>query len=531
MIYSVLVLSLVSYVMFAYIVTYYLQLHRYEVVEMIKLNGVRLVKIISVLLAINIVSCVVYNVIQSNILGVCIHTSLIAITIILAIVIIKNNTKKNKLKFTKRVIRQLLITTCLFVGLLYINYIISNAIFIYSLIILVAILVGIGVGKILENCIANHYIKLTKIKLKQYPNLVKIGITGSYGKTSTKHILQHILSQEHVSICTPASYNTPMGICKFILSSDLDNMEYLIVEMGAVRRGDILKLCDIVRPDIGIITSIGIQHLDTFGSLDNIVNTKFELYNYIINNKGKIIINCSDANIKEYLSNYINIINVYGINIYNIDNKYIEYDNSIVKTIDNVKIIKIDKNGIKLRYCDIRTNEVVYLSTKLLGRSACINIALSVKCAMLIGMEMQSIKMAVASLDYYNNRMELRRASEGASVIFDAYNSNYNSYCEMLNTVRNFDAEYKILVTPGLIELGCRQYEINRDIASKSYDVFNEVWVVNKANRDAFSEAIVSNNCIVKYFDNLTKDMLHNIDGLGDNNLVVIENDLPDIYK
>ena len=108
-----------------------------------------------------------------------------------------------------------------------------------------------------------------------------IGITGSYGKTSVKNILSTILSSKFKICPTPASYNTPLGLAKTILSNLREDDEIFIAEMGAKQVGDITELCDMVCPEIGIITGIGNQHFLTFGNIDNIVKTKSELAEFV----------------------------------------------------------------------------------------------------------------------------------------------------------------------------------------------------------------------------------------------------------
>ena len=128
-----------------------------------------------------------------------------------------------------------------------------------------------------EKLIYNHYKSKCKKELKNHTNLIKIGITGSYGKTSTKVYLQKFLEKKYKVCATPASYNTPMGVSKVVFNQLKDDDEVFIVEMGAKKIGDIKELCDMVGVDAGIITAVGEQHLDTFKNLQNIIKTKTEL--------------------------------------------------------------------------------------------------------------------------------------------------------------------------------------------------------------------------------------------------------------
>ena len=127
--------------------------------------------------------------------------------------------------------------------------------------------------------------------LKACPDLKVIGITGSYGKTSVKYFLSTALKAKYNVLMTPESYNTPMGVVKTIREQLRPTHEIFVCEMGARNVGDIKEICDIVFPDYGIITSIGEQHLESFKSIDNIVKTKFELYDAVQNKENMFLIN------------------------------------------------------------------------------------------------------------------------------------------------------------------------------------------------------------------------------------------------
>ena len=128
----------------------------------------------------------------------------------------------------------------------------------------------------LERTINGAYLLSARKRIKTFQPKV-VGITGSYGKTSTKYILYQILSQKFNTLMTPDSYNTPMGICKVIRGELTAEHEIFIVEMGAYKRGDIRELCNLASPQIGILTAIGPQHLERFKNIENIAKTKYEL--------------------------------------------------------------------------------------------------------------------------------------------------------------------------------------------------------------------------------------------------------------
>ena len=146
--------------------------------------------------------------------------------------------------------------------------------FLLPVLVLPASFAALILVKRVENIIAARFICKAKRKLDERQGLIRIGITGSYGKTSVKNMLAVLLGEG--AYATPASYNTPMGICRAV--NDMPaGVKYFICEMGARRPGDIAELCGIVRPRVGVITGIAPQHMQTFKTLENVIAAKGEL--------------------------------------------------------------------------------------------------------------------------------------------------------------------------------------------------------------------------------------------------------------
>ena len=124
-----------------------------------------------------------------------------------------------------------------------------------------------------EKSINNSYVNDARHIIGEMPSLKVVGITGSYGKTSTKHYLNRILSEQFNVVMTPGSFNTPMGVTRTIREMLKPYTEIFICEMGAKQRGDIKEICDIVHPQYGIITAVGEQHMESFKSIENVQRT------------------------------------------------------------------------------------------------------------------------------------------------------------------------------------------------------------------------------------------------------------------
>ena len=154
------------------------------------------------------------------------------------------------------------------------------------------------INRPVEKAVAGKFIREAKKLIARNPDLKVIGVTGSYGKTSSKYILTEMLSRKFTTLMTPESYNTTMGVVRTIREKLKPVHEIFVCEMGAQNTGEIKEICDIVAPDYGIITSIGPQHLETFKSIENIIKTKFELYDSL-KIKGNSVVNLSSDYIKQ----------------------------------------------------------------------------------------------------------------------------------------------------------------------------------------------------------------------------------------
>jgi UDP-N-acetylmuramoyl-tripeptide--D-alanyl-D-alanine ligase len=360
------------------------------------------------------------------------------------------------------------------------------------------------------------YILWAKLKLKKFPNIIRIGITGSYGKTSTKYILNTILSENYSVCITPHSFNTPMGITRVVLDYLKPNHDVLIIEMGAKQMGDIRYLCDIVNPQYGILTSVGSQHLATFGTLENIKKTKNELIKALPPENGLAIFNGENQKCLELYKEC------------KINKKYISLsDQSAYVTAKN---IKISNKGISFTLV-IEGNEVE-CKTKLLGHHNLENILMCVALAYNLGLTLEQIRVGISKLEPINHRLELKKEND-LTILDDSYNSNVEGSVCALEVLKLFEKGKRIVVTPGLVELGNKEKEENRNFGRNLADVADYVIIVNKTNKDEImagllekdfmEENIIPVNTIIE-----AKLKLKDIAKKGD--VILFENDLPDNY-
>ena len=361
-----------------------------------------------------------------------------------------------------------------------------------------------------EQFIKQIYILRAKAKLKK-KKIIKIGITGSYGKTSTKNILTHILEKQYKVCVTPLNYNTEMGITKTILDK-LDDHDIFIAEMGARKKYDIKKVADIVRPDIAIITTIGKAHLESFKTISEIEKTKFELCESL-QTEGKAIFNGDSKSTTKLYKKFKG-------------NKFLT---NIPQSFAYAQNIKCSNKGSDFDL--VIDGKVLKVHTRLLGEININNIVTASACAYILQVPQQDIIDAILTLPATEHRLQIIR--ENPVVIDDSYNSNEIGFKQALEVLTKFKGK-KIVVTPGIVELGKEQSTINFKLGSQIADVADFIIIMNEVNKNDLYCGAISHNFNRKniFFANTRKKQQEILQLLvNENSIVLFENDLPDNYK
>lgn len=362
-----------------------------------------------------------------------------------------------------------------------------------------------------EKAVKRYYLNDAVKMLKACPDLTVVGITGSYGKTSMKHFLSTILKQKYNVLIPPKNYNTPMGIVKTVRSELRGYHEIFVCEMGAKKVGEIKELCDIVHPKHGIITSIGPQHLESFKSIENIIKTKFELADNI--NGGKLYLNYDNEYISENgREGAVTYGTAEGVDYYGKD-------------------IKADRNGTTFTVVYPDKTEHTF-TTCLLGAHNVTNLCGAIAMARDLGVEDSDIEEGISKITPVPHRLQMSEKG-GIIIIDDAYNSNPNGCRAALKALSLFE-EYKILVTPGMVELGEKEEELNREFGTEAAEVCDFVVLVGEKQ----TRPILAGLCDAGYPD----EKIYVAENLGDamkkvysietdrKKCVLLENDLPDNY-
>ena len=422
-------------------------------------------------------------------------------------------TMRVKRLFATNIILFIVITTLavLFAGN-WATAIIGTALLFSNIIMLVANLVNTPI----EKAINRHYYNDAKRIVESNKELIIIGVTGSFGKTSTKNYLASILAEKYNVLVTPGNFNTLLGVIRTIREHLRPYHQVFIVEMGAKQKNDIKEICDLVHPTIGIVTAVGEMHLETFKCVENIQDTKFELINSLPEN-GLGVINYDS----EYIKSYRGITSKCKLIKYAVDN------NGEYKATG----VEYGANGVSFKL-----NGGEQYSTRLLGAGNLLNILASIAVADHLGVPVNKQRNAIARLQPVEHRLSMKVAN-GITVLDDAYNSNPQGAKMALEVLKNFKVgndNKRIVITPGFVEMGTRQAEANKELGRTIATSCDYAIVVNATNREAIKNGIdeggMDSSC---YFlaDSLNAAHARLGQILRTGDVVLYENDLPDNFK
>lgn len=364
-----------------------------------------------------------------------------------------------------------------------------------------------------ESAVNRHYIREAENILRSAGGMRIIGVTGSFGKTSVKYFLTSILRAKYGVLMTPGNYNTTLGVVKTVREQYSPTHQIFVCEMGARHVGDIKEICDLVHPDMGIITAIGPQHMETFHSLENIKQTKFELADALPDG-APLFLNGDDANVMSVPRSASAIL-------YGLENHSGYYADEI----------RVSEKGTSFT---IHTpdGETAPFSTQLLGRHNVLNIVGAAAAAHFLGIPLSVIGSRVKKLEGVPHRLQLLKNSNGA-VIDDAYNSNPQGAQAALEVLSMFGG-MKILITPGMVELGERQDECNFTFGQQAAAVCDLVALVGTKQTRAIQEGLSSAQYPREKII-LTESFQEAMDAVNsvfsrEKKYILLENDLPDNY-
>lgn len=369
----------------------------------------------------------------------------------------------------------------------------------------------------MEEYFQKGFKKMARHKIESMPDLTVIAITGSYGKTSTKFMIRDLL-QERYNVCvTPGSYNTPMGICKVINNDLQSNHQVLILEMGARYKGNIKELCDIAQPDISVVTNVGIAHLETFGSQRAIQNTKAEIVENLVQN-GTAVINADDPLVREMVERRSDITVI---------------ETGIVNGEIKASDISYSVDGCSFSLsCPGEEDELVRIP--LLGKHNVQNLLLAIGVGLKLGMRLKTMVIAAKKLKPVEHRLELKK-QDSITVIDDAFNSNPVGARNAVDILAQFNGGRRIIVTPGMIELGEKEYDENKNFGQvMGQSGLDMILLVGPEQTVPIQEGLKESGIEkgkIKIVSSLFEANAFLEQYLEKGDIILYENDLPDTYN
>lgn len=359
----------------------------------------------------------------------------------------------------------------------------------------------------------NKFVHIASKKLARISPRV-VGITGSFGKTSTKVYLAHLVSTTFNTLASPASFNNRAGLARTVNESLAAGTEVLIAEMGTFGEGEIADLCSWMKPEISAITSIGPVHLERFGTEDQIVVAKSE----ITETASVVVLNIDDHRLYD-LSRKMEDL---GKKVWRVSGNDIHAD---------VAVKDDDEGNLVLYVCQHRVGTMPDID---ISRS---NLAVSVAIALELGVSEETIAQLISSLPVAKNRLNVATAQTGVIVLDDTYNSNPAGSRLALRALerRKTPKNRSVVVTPGMIELGSKQFEENSYFGRAAAKISTDIVIVGYTNRKALLTGIQDAN-LENYSPNivLVDNRLDAVSwvrkNLSSGDIVLYENDLPDHF-
>lgn len=360
-------------------------------------------------------------------------------------------------------------------------------------------------------------------------NPVVVGITGSYGKTTTKNYLAHILSGRYKTYPTPKSYNTLMGVT-LAINNDMANdhsIEYFICEMGAYITGEIQQISELTHPTISIVVEVGPQHLERFGTLENVATAKYEI---------------------------IKALPPEGVGVFNWDNPYVRqmYERGYPKTrlavsrvVDPANIpadgprfiaseISETLNGLKFMVMDRQTGDKELFDTTLLGEHNVTNVLLATAVAVHEGMKLRDVAFRVRALKPAESRLVRQTTAQGITIINDAYSANPTGVVSALKALALHQTGRRLLITPGMVELGPLHEAENKKLGIEAAKYASDIILVG-ANQTAPIKAGLSEANFptehLKTVEKLAEAVEWYQANLKAGDTVLFLNDLPETYS
>lgn len=376
-----------------------------------------------------------------------------------------------------------------------------------------------------ENYQKQKILTVAKQKLSRLKELKVVAITGSFGKTSTKDILYTLLWKKYYVVKTPKSFNTPLGIAQTVLENIKNNTQIFIAEAGAYKQGEIAKIAKLIEPSIGVITAVAPQHLERFGSLENIAKAKFELVQNLSRN-GVAILNGENEQLKSLASHPWDV----NVEFYGNGSQYFASD------------IKVSDKGTVFILHTPKTSTQIIIP--LIGEHHVQNFLAATIVALHLGLTLSEVKERARLLIPTPHRMEIKKM--GNMILIDnSFNTNPKSAESSLGLLASFKDCKKIVITPGFVGLGKEATEANQKFGEDIACLADKIIIVGEnAKTDLLKgirtiypktekmiHSVSSTLQGIQLAQKLTDDYIKQVARNDIKVVVLLENDLPDQYS
>lgn len=368
-----------------------------------------------------------------------------------------------------------------------------------------------------EIFVRHKYVMEAEARLNEVKPIV-IGITGSFGKTSTKNILHHIVSSVAPTLTTARSINTLMGITQVIRTDLKKNHKYFIVEVGTSAKGKIKKICSLIKPKFGILTAVGFAHFANFKNQESLALEKMDLIKSVNSNNGVSVINTLQVD-KKFIPDMGNLIflsdTVENENTYKISN------------------IKQDINGVNFVLSFGGKNYKI--EAPIFGLHQANNISMAIILALKLGIPVDTVIASLKTLKQVEHRLEVKKQTDGTIIIDDGFNSNVDGFLSALGTLKTLATKGRaILITPGMVELGKKHKEQHIRVAKEALLKCDIVIAVVperiKDFVDTFKNSMNKNQQII-LVDSFKEALTWTIKNTRKGDVILYENDLPDLFE
>ena len=354
-------------------------------------------------------------------------------------------------------------------------------------------LVSTYIANIVTKLYANILYKKAERKiliwLSRDKNRKVIGITGSYGKTSTKEILSQLLSKKYKVLKSPKRLNAEIGLSQFILNSDLENYEILILEMGARKTGEVETMVNIFHPQLAFLTGLAPQHLATFGSLENIIKGEgLEVFKEIIPNGIAFLNGANELVEKIYYELNVNQKYLYA------SKKGQFYSQNEIFTLEGTSFDFVYPEG------------TISLETNLVGKHFLENLIGALACAYILGIQPEKLKEELQNITLLPHQFEIVRR-ENPVVIDDSYNANLVGVKKAIEFFLQIPFSHRIVFFAGILELGVETPNIYYSLIDEFKKV-DKIILTFKDYSDVFLQNIYDK--VIIYNNENPKELLKN---------------------